>query len=338
MKAKKLPSGNWRVQVFIGKDGSGKNVMRSVTAPSKRQVELAAAELLKLKDAEVNLKLEECASRYLELKKPVVSYGTYRGYKTIYERYIKGSKLGSKSVSRIKSSDAQKWVSDLTMQVSPKTVRNAFSMVSSTMTMFCPDTTLHVKFPQAADPELHTPSSDEIKQVLRVFEEEGDFDMIRAIYLSSCCSLRRGEVAALLGSDVDRDRRMIRITKSMSGDGSIKPPKTRKSIRIVPAPAQLIELLPPSGRLVDLKPEQISNRFLRATKKAGCTHFRYHDLRHYWATIMTYEQKMPVKIIQEIGGWSSDQMMRRVYVGVIEEEKKRQLEAVSDTAAKHFFD
>ena len=27
-KAKKLPSGNWRVQVFIGKDANGKNIMK----------------------------------------------------------------------------------------------------------------------------------------------------------------------------------------------------------------------------------------------------------------------------------------------------------------------
>ena len=35
-KAKKLPSGKWRVQVFLGKDADGKQIRRSITAPTKK--------------------------------------------------------------------------------------------------------------------------------------------------------------------------------------------------------------------------------------------------------------------------------------------------------------
>ena len=43
-KQKKLPSGTWRVQVFLGKDANGKNIMKSFCAPTRKEVEKLAAE------------------------------------------------------------------------------------------------------------------------------------------------------------------------------------------------------------------------------------------------------------------------------------------------------
>lgn len=43
-KAKKLPSGNYRCQVFSHKDAQGKKIYKSFTAPTKRQAELLAVE------------------------------------------------------------------------------------------------------------------------------------------------------------------------------------------------------------------------------------------------------------------------------------------------------
>ena len=40
--AKKLPSGNWRVQVFVGVDENKKRIYKSFTAPTKKQAEYAA--------------------------------------------------------------------------------------------------------------------------------------------------------------------------------------------------------------------------------------------------------------------------------------------------------
>ena len=43
-KAKKLPSGNWRVQVFAGTDSNGKRIMKSFTAETKKEAEFLAAQ------------------------------------------------------------------------------------------------------------------------------------------------------------------------------------------------------------------------------------------------------------------------------------------------------
>ena len=43
-KARKLPSGNWRTKIYIGKDSDGKNIYKSFTAETKKESEYMAAE------------------------------------------------------------------------------------------------------------------------------------------------------------------------------------------------------------------------------------------------------------------------------------------------------
>ena len=41
-KAKQLPSGAWRVRVYLGKDNDGKARYESITRPTKKEAEYAA--------------------------------------------------------------------------------------------------------------------------------------------------------------------------------------------------------------------------------------------------------------------------------------------------------
>ena len=43
-RAKKLPSGNWRVNLYIGTDPDGKKRYKSFTAATKKEAEYQAAE------------------------------------------------------------------------------------------------------------------------------------------------------------------------------------------------------------------------------------------------------------------------------------------------------
>jgi integrase len=47
-----------------------------------------------------------------------------------------------------------------------------------------------------------------------------------------------------------------------------------------------------------------------ALKKAGIRDFRWHDLRHTWATWLR-QADVPTWVLQELGGWKSETMVRR---------------------------
>lgn len=45
-------------------------------------------------------------------------------------------------------------------------------------------------------------------------------------------------------------------------------------------------------------------------KRAGMTDFRFHDLRHIWASWLI-QSGVPLSALQEMGGWESIEMVQR---------------------------
>ena len=104
MKAKKLPSGNWRIQVFAGykKDEKGNFILspktgkkipghESITAPSKDEVEYLAAQY-KLDRAEhsnpTEYTVKQSMERYIADRVNILSPTTIQGYKKIVNKNL----------------------------------------------------------------------------------------------------------------------------------------------------------------------------------------------------------------------------------------------------------
>lgn len=331
-KKNQLPSGQFRVQVYDYTDDDGKKHYKSFTAASKKLAQLAAAEWKANKDKPApvvnDLSINEAAKRYLEIKKGVLSPSTLRGYEGIIKNYLSG-KFGAMRLPELDNTAIQIWVSDLATKVSPKTVRNAYGLLSVTLEMFAPDLRVKVTLPAKKKAELYCPSDDDVRKLLNHIKGT---ELEIAVLLAAFGPLRRGEICALTDNDVhgntiDVSRSMV---KGADHEWYVKQPKTYGSYRSVEFPDFVIDKIKNiKGPLVKSNPDYITHRFGRVLKTIDIPHFRFHDLRHYSASIM-HAIGVPDQYILQRGGWASDNVMKTVYRNVIDLESVKQNRKINE--------
>ena len=91
-----------------------------------------------------------------------------------------------------------------------------------------------------------------------------------------------------------------------------KAPKTFSSNREVEYSHFVFEKFSGThGKLVSMHPEDISKNFGKILKEAGLPPFRFHDLRHYSASIM-HAIGIPDQYIMARGGWKTDTVLKAV--------------------------
>lgn len=328
-KKNELPSGNIRIQVYDYTDVDGKKHYKSFTAPTRQEAKYLAAQWKagKADNKPARITLYEAVERYIDAKAGVLSPSTIRGYKRMQECRMKD--IGRIWLDELNSTDVQIWVSDLSKSLSPKYVRNLYGLLSATVEMFAPDLTLKVTLPEKKRPDLYCPSDDDVKKLLR---QVAGTDLEIAILLAAFGPMRRGEICALESSDIKGNR--VSVTKSMvmgpDLEFHIKQPKTYGSYREIEYPEFVIEKIKGrEGRIIKRSPNAITCAFQKAIKNSGMPHFRFHDLRHYAASIM-HAIGVPDQYILERGGWSSDNIMKSVYRNTIDIETVRQTKKINE--------
>ena len=321
-KAKRLASGKWRTLVYAGKDANGKRVYESFTADTRKESEYQAAQFALNKNARPDdITVAETIKKYIDAKEAVLSPATIRGYRSLARTAY--TLIGREHLRKLTSTAVQVWISDFSQSHSPKTVRNAYTLLFSAMEMFAPDLRLKVTLPEKRPAKLYTPSDQDVKKLLEHIQGK---ELEIAVLLAAFGPLRRGEICALDSSDIHGN--MIYVNKSMvqdpNGAWRIKQPKTLSSYREIEMPQFVIDRIAGrSGRIIQATPSQISDRFRRAIKYSKLPYFRFHDLRHYSASIM-HAIGIPDQYIMDRGGWKTDNVMKGVYRNVIDLEKKRQ--------------
>ena len=335
-----LPSGKFRVQAYDYTDLSGKRHYKSFTASSKKQAAFLAAEWKMTKEARrfsvADLTVYETIERYIELKEPVLSPSTLRSYLSHKDTHFRGM-FGRLHLSEIDSPTVQLWISDLCRSISPKTnkplshktIHNIYGLFSAAIEVFSPGLQIKSTLPTKIRPQLRCPNDEDVKRLLQATQGT---DLEIAVLLAAFGPLRRGEICALEDSDIRGNT--ISVTKDMvySPDHVwiIKQtPKTTLSNRRIELPDWVIERLQGrEGRLVSSNPDQITGAFHRALKQLDIPEFRFHDLRHYSASIM-HAIGVPDQYILQRGGWASDHVMKGVYRNAIDQETLRQNEKIN---------
>lgn len=312
--AKKLPSGSWRVQVFTHTDADGRKHKKSFTAPTKREAEILAAQY-RSQCTNVNedrKTVRQAIDGYIKAKEGVLSPSTIRGYVRMIRRY---DPIGRMKLSKFNNEQAQLFISDLSVRLSPKTVHNIWGLLISAVSMYCPDKRIKVTLPKIQKRNAVSPSDDDVQKVFRAASRK----MKVCIALAAFGSLRRGEVAALKYGDIDGNVVHVHAdyVKDVRGEWIYKTTKTPDSVRaVVVLPDEIIDLIGTGKRddfIVSWTPDSITKRFIDLKKSVGVEGIRFHDLRMYFASIGVV-LGIPDNYIADFGGWRhGSRVMKSVY-------------------------
>lgn len=331
-KASKLPSGNWRVQLYCGKDENGKRIFESFTAPTRKEAERMAASFngdRKRRAADRaagRIQLAEAMDTYIDTCRATGrSPATIRGYCSIRRRF---GPLLAMYVNAIRVQDVQQAVNAWSASgLDAKTIRNRIGLFTSTLSSMSITLDLSpLKLPAIQKKEMVIPEDADVQRMIAYLREK-DTDLYLAVLLAATLGMRRSEICALEWSDIDFKDGTLSITKAVvCGDDNLhytKATKTRAGTRtLFIAPGVLAELKKHrqiAKKVVNVTPETVTKRYIKLKKKMNVPG-RFHDLRHYMASVMA-ALNVPMKYAVEIMGHSTPNMLNNVYQHVM--EKKR---------------
>ena len=150
------------------------------------------------------------------------------------------------------------------------------------------------RLPKLEKREMKILPEDKIGPYLAEAERRG---LLAAFYLELTTGLRRGELLALLWTDLDVENMAISVSKQVNrinGELVVSQPKTPNSIRKLAIPQRAVELLveehakhphspylfvsSKTGTMFD--PDSFRHTHEKILKAIGAEHIRFHDLRH----------------------------------------------------------
>jgi integrase len=128
-----------------------------------------------------------------------------------------------------------------------------------------------------------------------------------------CTGLRQNNVKNLTWSQVDLDKQVAFIQVTKNGDPLGVPLNVTavKLLEKIKSESQTTELWDPVFTYRGKVLKQVNTKaWRRALLRADIKDFRWHDLRHVWAT-WHVQNGTPLFALQEMAGWKSEAMVRR---------------------------
>lgn len=349
-KAKQLPSGSWRVQVYAGKDATGKRQYLSFTAPSKKEAEYNALQWqLHYKEISQDssaMTLAEAMEKYIQSKDSILSPSTVRGYESIRKNYLKGimslklNRLTPQLIQQAINEEAKPYTDSKGRQRTrtPKTIRNIHGLLSAVLAEYYPDLMLHTTLPQKEVKEQKILEPDQIAVLLTAVEGDPlELPVLMGVWLC----MRASEIMALTWDCIDFEHKTLTIKKARVRDKNNhwvdKTTKTTGSTRTISIPDHILDKLAAAKdvsqeeRVAPFTNQGLYGRLKTILRRNGLPDIRFHDLRHTAASVML-SLNIPDKYAQNRGGWATNHTMKAVYQHMMTSKRG----AVDDTIDAYY--
>lgn len=322
-KAIKQKNGKWKIRVYNYTDDNGKVHVKAFTADTKKECEYLASKfaLTKKESISVNKTVNAIINEYVDSKSSILSPSTIRVYNIYIKKYF--NDIGNIKLKNLTVFDVQNFVNNLSKSYSPKTVRNVYNFLTASLKPY--NMSFNIALPQKRKFQVKIPNNSEMKKILELVKNT---DLELPVLFASQMGLRRSEICALTWSDIDFNNHSLTVSKALvlneHNEEVIKTTKTTSSTRTLRIPKILFELLEAgrqaSGRICTMKLANISDNFISLMSKNNMPSFRFHDLRHYNASVML-ALGIPDKYAMEIMGHSTNNMLKTVYQHTMENKR-----------------
>ena len=265
--------------------------------------------------------------------KPHIRPSTMNYYRNIEQHIIPA--IGDIPLNKLTTRDLQKLYNDLQSNgrlrkvqkkekpgLSNSTVRGIHMMLHNALDravkekLILTNPTENCIIPKIEKQEMKILHPDHISAYLNAAERRNALPMF---YLELVTGLRKGEITALLWSDLDAKNKTISVSKQYiknpNGELTLSRPKTETSVRKVSIPQEAVDLLmvehgkhpenpymfpsPATGEMY--YPDSVVNLHKKILKDAGLPHIRFHDLRHTFATL-ALQNGVDVKTVSSMLG------------------------------------
>lgn len=201
-------------------------------------------------------------------------------------------------------------------QAAPKTINNELALLSHAFNM------AKREWKWCDNNPVEGVTRETVKnQIERWLSNEEEVNLLRAasapmseiITFAIATGMRQGEIINLQWPEVDLGRRTIIITEQKNGEISTIP-LNEKAVEVLRSRARVRQLQHPhvfwssNGHKWDAR--NLLDHFYRALEKSGVKSFRFHDLRHTFATRLV-QGGGDLYSVQKLGRWKSLSMVQR---------------------------
>lgn len=283
----------------------------------------------------------EVADEWWSDKLDKITAGTKRGYSAAYNRAVEA--FGDYSVKDIKPREIEAHLRQLSRQgYTTKSIKNDKLVISLIFDLAVIDgdiqynPCLSITVPKGKPSTPRTAASESDEERIKATSDIWLFP-----FLALMTGMRKGECLALQWRDVDFERNLIYVSKSVEHIGSrahIKDTKTESGHRSIVLLPELREallkhprrlatdfILSEDGGKTPLSAKQY-NRLLRDYKKETGIECTAHQLRHSFATLC-FEAGLPDKVVQHMIGHANISTTKDIYTDL----RKGMLERAGET-------
>ena len=317
---RKRKDGRWEGRYTAGIDPeTGKPIAKSVLARTQRECkEKLQKAMEELEKIDVTKRRDYTAGEWAQLwyenyAKPSVRASTAAYYKNYIDQHIV-PRIGDIKLTALTTLQIQKFYNETKahgrvqryenmddLSLSNKTIRGLHTMLRQCLEQAVTERLIPYnpangcRLPKKEKKKMQIIPPEKIRDYLKAAEEWGVLPMF---YLELSTGLRRGELVALLWSDLNLQTKTLTVSKSVSrgkGELVVTEPKTENSIREIYLSDEAIRLLvedrknhpfspymfpsPKTGGMYG--PDCVGRIHKKLLEKAGIEeHVRFHDLRH----------------------------------------------------------